>query len=269
MSAADQWGAALESWALPQTLLDDAPESPYGWPAELWRRRMRAEALDPTPTTDIVHRLAGDGGSVMDVGAGTGRGAVPLARLGHTVTAVERSESMLEGLRAETSGLDVTVVDGAWPDVVWALRTHDVVTSAHVVYDVADIGPFVDAMHRKSRRGVVVEMTPEHPWSHLSPYYRALHDLDRPTRPTVEDFVAVVNEVVGVAPEVERWERPGGLQFADLQELLALYAKRLLIGPDRMEELTQLLEPDIVSDGGWLTLGPNVRTLATVWWAAS
>ncbi|GAC1652003.1 MAG: hypothetical protein NVS4B8_27150 [Herpetosiphon sp.] len=41
------------------------------------------------------------GGSVLDVGAGTGRNALPLASIATTVTAVEPSASMRSSLAAE------------------------------------------------------------------------------------------------------------------------------------------------------------------------
>ena len=56
-------------------------------------------------TEDIAFyaRWAGQCGSVLEYGAGTGRLTLPLAERGCTVTAVDLSESMLSGLRARLS----------------------------------------------------------------------------------------------------------------------------------------------------------------------
>ena len=270
--AREAWRAHLESWALPDRLLEAAPESPYGWPAHLFERMRAIAAAEgrDSPTVALVDDILGEGGSVLDVGAGAGRLSVPLALLGHRVTAVERDEGMAAalGAAADREQVDVTRIVGSWPQVAGNAHTHDVALSAHVVYDVGAIGPFIEAMHETARRAVVIEMTPRHPWSGLSSYYRALHGLDRPSRPTVDDFVAVVEEVIGVTPERRWWIEPPGLRFEDLQELLSFYRRRLLVPPERSLEAAALLEPDVDElDGGWLILGDPEREVAVVWWS--
>jgi SAM-dependent methyltransferase len=50
------------------------------------------------------------GGPVLDVGAGTGRTTLELARAGHAVTAIDLYDDLLEELRARAEGLDVTTI---------------------------------------------------------------------------------------------------------------------------------------------------------------
>jgi SAM-dependent methyltransferase len=54
-------------------------------------------------------------GPVLDVGAGTGRVALALARAGHSVTALDREPELLDELRARAAGLsiDTVVADAA------------------------------------------------------------------------------------------------------------------------------------------------------------
>jgi len=53
-------------------------------------------------------------GPILDVGAGTGRVALELARAGHDVTALDRERELLDALSARATGLRVpTVVDDA------------------------------------------------------------------------------------------------------------------------------------------------------------
>ena len=235
----------------------------------MWRRRAAAALASDhqTPTSDVIRRLAGPGGSVLDVGAGTGRASLPLAQAGHPVTAVEPSETMLAGLADAGIGLPVTAVEGRWPESKDLVGIHRVAMCAHVVFDVAELGPFLTAMNERAGAGVVIEMTDRHPWVHLGPYYRALHGLERPLGPAWEDLVAVVQEVLRVEPTVEHWRRPPDLWFESVDEILELYARRLLIGPDRWSELRALLEPDIVGGPGGYQIGTENRDLVTVWWA--
>jgi SAM-dependent methyltransferase len=50
------------------------------------------------------------GGPVLDVGAGTGRTTLELARAGHSVTAIDLDDELLERLRERAEGLDVTTL---------------------------------------------------------------------------------------------------------------------------------------------------------------
>lgn len=273
MSAAERWREQLEAWAIPAELLEAVDESPYGWPAELWkRRRATAEEREDeaTPTLGVLRRMAPAGGTVLDVGAGTGRMCLPLAEEGYRVTAVERDPGMAGGFREEmeATGVRAELVEGGWPEVAELVAVHDAVLCAHVLYDVQDAGPFLEALARRAGRGVVIEVTARHPWAHLAPYYRALHGLDRPDGPTVDDLAAVVEEVVGVRPLVERWSRAGDLWFTDREELLEFLGRRLVLPRARRAQLAALVEPEIVDREGRLFLGNGERQLVTLWWGA-
>jgi hypothetical protein len=135
-----------------------------------------------------------------------------------------------------------------------------------VVYDVADLAPFLTALDEAACAAVVVELTPVHPWSHLAPYFRALHGLELPREPTAALCCEVVAETIGVDPSVRAWRRRGVHRFADRQELLAYYGRRLLVPAERADELERVLGPDIGRDGGWLVLGDVEREAVTVSW---
>jgi SAM-dependent methyltransferase len=60
---------------------------------------------------DLWRSLAADaGGPVLDVGAGTGRVAIPVARAGTPVVAVDRDSALLAALRGRATGLPVETV---------------------------------------------------------------------------------------------------------------------------------------------------------------
>lgn len=266
MTAAEHWRSALEAWALPEKLLEAAEESPYGWSAELWRRRSRIAraAPDGGPTLACVRELAGPPPcDVLDVGAGRGRASLPLARDGCRLVAVEKDEGMAGGLEEDAAGMAVRIVRGRWPDVARHVGPVEVAMCAHVVYDVADLVPFLSAMVERATRGVVVELTETHPWSPLGPWYHALHGIDLPDGPTVDDFARVMEEVTGTVPTVDRWERGGGLWFTGWDEIEEHYGRRLLLSAERRHELRDLL-PVVVEDGKYY-VGDRTRRLATVW----
>ncbi|WBB78170.1 class I SAM-dependent methyltransferase [Micromonospora sp. WMMD882] len=77
------------------------------------------ELSDTTPAVGVLAGLAA-GGVALEVGAGTGRLAVPLARAGGTVIAVESSPRMAGRLRAKAQGLPVRLVVGDVLDADWS-----------------------------------------------------------------------------------------------------------------------------------------------------
>lgn len=236
----------------------------------MWKRRSevaREETRQPR-TTEIVTELLGTDGTLVDIGAGRGRASLSVAAAGHQLVAVEKDPGMAQGLRddAAAMGVDVTIVEDRWPDAEDQVPPSDVVMSAHVVYDVPDIGVFVAAMDRIARCGVVIELSPEHPWAPLSPYFRAIHGLDRPVGPTAEDLTAVVEAEVGTRPTLERWTRRGQMWFADWDEILSFYGRRLVVPEHRREQLRSVLEPDVTEIDRRLYLGTPERSLGTIWW---
>ncbi len=48
MTAAERWAEALAGWAIPEPILAAAPESPWGFPSDLFARRADAAAA-PDP----------------------------------------------------------------------------------------------------------------------------------------------------------------------------------------------------------------------------
>src|SRR5512142_1745945 len=73
------------------------------------------------PVLDVLQALARPDSTWLDIGAGAGRYALPLALRVHQVIAVEPSAGMRRALRTgiDEHGLaNVRVVPGTWPDVV-------------------------------------------------------------------------------------------------------------------------------------------------------
>jgi len=64
------------------------------------------------PAVEVLARLAGQGGTALELGVGTGRIAIPLAARGVAVTGVDASARMIEKLRAKPGGADLPVTMG-------------------------------------------------------------------------------------------------------------------------------------------------------------
>ncbi|HUG85697.1 MAG TPA: class I SAM-dependent methyltransferase [Euzebya sp.] len=92
-------------------------------------------ALPPAQMELFLQRLRdqlGGARSVLEVGVGTGRVAVPLAQGGLHVTGVDISERMLAVLRAKRSPVDAQVADAT--DLPFATDRFDAGLAVHVLH---------------------------------------------------------------------------------------------------------------------------------------
>jgi hypothetical protein len=111
----------------------------------------------------------------------------------------------------------------------------------HVVYNVADLGPFLRALTDHARRRVVVELTDRHPLSNLAPLWKSIHGLERPDGPTAADACAAAT-ALGYDVRLVRFERPSLWDHAPWEERVAFSRRRLCVGPERDEEIAAYLE---------------------------
>jgi SAM-dependent methyltransferase len=266
-----RWREQLEGWAIPEEILQAAPESPWGFPVGLFRSRaQRAGRRPPTPSDREAARLLPAGGSVLDVGAGGGAASLPLAGTAGLLVAVDESRGMVDAFlaAAEAAGVAAAGVVGRWPEVAGEVGPADVVVCHHVLYNVADLAPFVDALTGHARHRVVVELTERHPLAGLAPLWRRFHGLDRPAGPTADDAAAALC-ALGLQPARTDWEAGDRLGFDDFDALVAFTRRRLCLPADRDPEVAEaLLEAGTRQVGGVWTSGAP-RRLTTLSWAGS
>jgi len=84
-----------------------------------------AEMFDPVvvePVVELLTELAGNG-RALELGIGTGRIALPLARRGVPVQGIELSQAMVERLRAKPGGDEIDAAIGDSRPRPWAERS--------------------------------------------------------------------------------------------------------------------------------------------------
>src|SRR3954451_8178402 len=155
--SARRWREDLASWAIPPEILAAAPETPWGCPTDLFARAAEeAVAAGDGPAAPSRRRALEAlpaGGSVLDVGAGGGAASLPLCPPAAAVTAVDQSDGMLAAFAelAAKQGVAHREVQGSWPAVAAEVGPADVVVCHHVLYNVADIVPFLVALTAHAR----------------------------------------------------------------------------------------------------------------------
>ncbi|MCL0084666.1 class I SAM-dependent methyltransferase [Thermodesulfovibrionales bacterium] len=94
----------------------------------------------PGVLLEKVQRHLNENSTVLDIGAGTGAFALPLARLVKTVTVVEPSVEMLARLRRKMDTTNIRIINKRWEDVTLKeIGRHDLVLAAHSLYSIANI----------------------------------------------------------------------------------------------------------------------------------
>jgi len=145
------------------------------------------------PALNLLRALVRPGETWLDIGAGGGRYALPLALLTKTVIAVEPSEGMRNVLKeglAEHRISNVEIVPSRWP--MDGAPTADVALIAHIGYDIEEIGPFLDAMEASARRlCVAVLVTPSPPYL-AEPFWPPIHGEARVALPSLTEFLVLL-----------------------------------------------------------------------------
>src|SRR6266480_4065567 len=186
----DRWREDLAAWAIPERITAAVAESPWVLPRQVFARRADRLRHDPGgPSFERAWEALDPPGSLVDVGSGAGAACLPLAPRTTALTAVDADDEMLGLLagRAGEAGLAARVVNGQWPGIGGQVGPADVVTCHHVVFNVPDLGPFLDALTGHARRRVIVETAAAHPLTSLNPLWLRFHGLKRPKGPTAAD----------------------------------------------------------------------------------
>jgi hypothetical protein len=231
-------------------------------------RRTGEEALD------ALLDLAEPGDRWLDIGAGAGRYALPLAGHVAEVIAVEPSVSMRNALRTgvEEHGIEnLRIVAGAWPAALAGLGkppVAEVALIAHVGYDIEEIGPFIDAMERAAGRLCVAMLTDQSPASVADPFWPIVHGMERVPLPALPDLVELLR-ANGRSTEVRRAERPPRT-FDSLDGLATFLRRQLWIeeGGEKDQRfraaLTEMAHER--DDDGWTLATPPVGSIGVLTW---
>ena len=178
----------------------------------------------------VISTFAEAGDIWLDIGAGGGRFAIPLAERVARVIAIEPSTSMrdvLLGAIAEAGRDNIQVHETPWPVPGWS-DVADVSLAAHALYDIADLDGWLDVQETATRRTCLALFGCQARGAQVADLFEAVHGEPMATLPSLREFVAVLGargrryEVRTVSTDEVPEARPPEEAYATLRRLLWL-----------------------------------------------
>jgi SAM-dependent methyltransferase len=159
--------------------------------------------------------------TLIDVGAGAGRYAAPLAERLDWVTAVEPSQGMRDLIPARDN---MTVIASSWELAEPAAA--DIVICCHVLYGVADAPPFIRRLEAAATERVFIQLRHGQLRSPSDPLWELMTGTPRARQPQFGDLWNLL-EQLGIHAEVGVLEYEGFQSWAGINEFMAEFRPAL------------------------------------------
>ena len=190
---------------------------------------------DPLRTHDqVLNRIAcgiDQDTSIIDVGGGAGRYALPLALKCRHVTVIEPSPAMCRSLQeqAEDSGIfNISVVQSSWEDA--SIDPADVVLCSHVISGAREVQAFLRKMEDHALCLVILVETMASPQAAFGGFWGIVYGEKRVDLPAIPELMAVLWDM-GAFPSLEMLEPSPHRAVPTKQSAFALLRKSLFIRP--------------------------------------
>lgn len=229
--------------------------------------------LDPhrtgDPTLNALFAVLPPGGSVLDVGGGAGRFALPLATLANHVTVVEPSADAVETLRARAAEAgfgNITVINAPWEDA--EAPSAEVVLCSLVLHHVPEAATFVAKLQEHASDLVALVEMMETPGAAESPFYQRVHGSAPTPLPGLPDVLQLL-WAMDIHPDVTMLSADPPVLDDDFGAAVAQLRRRLGVteGTEADARLRaaadELLEE---TSAGFIVRGVSPRRQALVTW---
>ena len=199
------------------------------------------------PVIDRLEQEFAECRTLVDIGGGAGRLALPLSLSREAVTVVDSSKSMLLELQdscEEAKIENVSSVFGLWEDAV--IDIHEGALCSHVTYGIENIGKFLENVNQYASKRVVIIAFMKSPQAHLESLWREVHEEERVHLPGVPELMDVLWQL-GIAPELNIIEHLGPHIYGSEKDAISDLRRRLYVnqGTRKDEILTRVLKSDL------------------------
>ena len=210
--------------------------------------------------------------TVLDVGAGGGRYAIPLCSRARQVVAVEPAAPMVQVMReeAELAGADnLRVVASDWGTA--AVDAADIVICSHVIYPIADVEPFLRKLDEKTRGVCLLYLNAGQPPWEMQDLWLQFHDQPARPQPTYIDADNLLHQM-GIYANVEviAYQRPRAVGAGTFEEAAERLRETLVLDrhPETTARLHRVLRDVLAEENGVWSLPPRPARAAIISWTA-
>ncbi|MBT5773621.1 MAG: methyltransferase domain-containing protein [Dehalococcoidia bacterium] len=223
----------------------------------------------PSPELPYLLQIAQPQDHWLDIGAGGGRFAVPIAQHVTAVHAVEPSPAMRETLAAAAAEANLTNIhtyDLRWPTPDANVPTADVSLASHMLYDQEDLHAFLQAMEAHTRRLCVVIVGNRAPSSAFEPLWTELYGEPARLLPARHELLAALG-ALDRRFDVKTFPMPPS-EPIELDDALARarFLYWLEDGSDRQALARQWLSEHLSTEDGRIAMPARVEYTSVISW---
>ena len=267
-SAIERWHEILDARAKQM----DAAYARLGRTStDFWDRRARnyhrstKETVANDPLYLKLRQEVTQNTTLLDVGAGTGRFTIALAPYIRHVSAIEPNITMLDYLKRDAMGeelTNITLLYTNWQDAPTDLSA-DIVLCSHVLYPIWDVETFITKLLAATRRTCYIYMRARHFDMSTSPLWKHFHGDERKSAPGYISALDVLFEM-GIYADVEIVRMPGVISYPTLDVATEELLEQLILPDDEQtkNELQQLLEEWLIERDGVFYPPTDAQTCA-------
>lgn len=224
----------------------------------------------PDPFLDRVLARLTPAMTVLDVGAGGGRYAVPLAARAREVIAVEPADPMVPVMReeAERAGVrNLRIVHSDWQSA--QVTPADIVICSHVIYPIADVVPFLRKLDEKAQQVCLLYLNAGQPPWEMHDLWLRFHDEPMRPQPTYIDAYNLLHQLgIYASVEIVSFLRRSAFREATFEAAAERFRDTLILDDSAgtTRRLHGVLREVLVeTEEGW-QMPPRPAQAAIVWW---
>jgi ubiquinone/menaquinone biosynthesis C-methylase UbiE len=195
----------------------------------------------PGVLLDKVQRHLNENSTVLDIGAGTGAFAIPIAQKTAEVTAIEPSAEMCKYLHSKADSLvNIRIINKRWEDIdIEEIGRHDMVLAAHSLYGIVDIETALRKMLSAANSRVCLITGVGQVNFYADIWQRFKQEEYHPS----PSFIHLYNVIfqLGIAANVEMVKVSRNQVYLSIEQVVKSWQSRLHLGPGREDELRAYL----------------------------
>ena len=205
--------------------------------------------------------------TVLDLGAGAGRLAIPIAKRVKHITAVEPSTLMFNFLKSNTKKANIqniTAINRSCEELILEeeIQPHDVVFASYSLF-MEDIADVLQQMNKLANKSVYIFLSASQ-W--MSDELQQIVN-NRVSPIKSGDYVYIYNILhdLGILANTEIWDSESTYYYESLDDAVTKFGDSYDLGPDKKPELKLYLSKHLVEEKGKLLLKQD-RKVAMIWW---